>query len=405
MNIMTNEELDRQRVVDSENVISSLQKYKDAKASLRKARITSISNKILAPYRRFKISLAIAKYDAMIEKLEKERERAIKEAEKLQEKEEIERRRQAKADFKEAVRDKRKEDVVKFVEDVKSGVKEFGNNTIEGANTLFNENLQRSKDTIDSLKSKGVNVVNSASCFMINVKTSLIATLDKKTTLHRDIEGKILNYRENKANRDYEKAIEDAKARQIQEEINNSIAREREFSDDVTIRERFNKINKNKSYMGTATNRVVDYFRSKKNKLDDKIFDAKVNMAYANSVVTLKASRTKSKIATAFNSQINNLKNKADNFIGNTMVAASDTYNNIREVANNKMSEISSAMEHRSEVKQRKEDMISAINEEEKKRNAIREEQLKMRRDLTAKINNGDIFGDAAPVVNGSMRR
>ena len=157
--------------------------------------------------------------------------------------------------------------------------------------------------------------------------------------------------------------------------------------------------------MGTATNRVVDYFRGKKNKLDDKIFDAKVNMAYANSVVTLKASRTKSKIATAFNSQINNLKNKADNFIGNTMVAASDTYNNIREVANNKMSEISSAMEHRSEVKQRKEDMISAINEEEKRRNMIREEQLKMRRDLTDKINNGDIFEGAAPVVNGGMKR
>ena len=405
MNIMTNEELDRQLVLDNENVISSLQKYKDAKASLRKARITSISNKILAPYRRFKISLAIAKYDAMIEKLEKERERTIKEAEKLQEKEEIERRRQAKADFKEAVRDKRKEDAVKFVEDVKSGVKEFGSNTIEGANTLFNENLQRSKDTIDSLKSKGVNVVNSASCFMINVKTSLIATLDKKTTLHRDIEGKILNYRENKANRDYEKAIEDAKARQIQEEINNSIAREREFSDDVTIRERFNKINKNKSYMGTATNRVVDYFRSKKNKLDDKIFDAKVNMAYANSVVTLKASRTKSKIATAFNSQINNWKNKADNFIGNTMVAASDTYNNIREVANNKMSEISSAMEHRSEVKQRKEDMISAINEEEKRRNMIREEQLKRLRDLTDIIKNDGIVEDAVPVVNGGMKR
>ena len=401
MNFMTNEELDRQLVVDSENVISSLQKYKDAKASLRKARITSISNKILAPYRRFKISLAIAKYDAMIEKLEKERERAFKEAEKLQEKEEIERRRQAKADFKEAVRDKRKEDAVKFVEAVKSGVKEFGNNTIEGANTLFNENLQRSKDTIDSLKSKGVNVVNSASCFMINVKTSLIATLDKKTTLHRDIEGKILNYRENKANRDYEKAIEDAKARQIQEEINNSIAREREFSDDVTIRQRFNKINKNKSYMGTATNRVVDYFRGKKNKLDDKIFDAKVEVA----VIGAKVSRVKSKVAMAFNSQINNLKNKADNFIGDTMVAASDTYNNIREVANNKMREISSAMEHRSEVKQRKEDMISAINEEEKRRNMIREEQLKMRRYLTDKINNGDIFKGATPVIDGGMKR
>ena len=388
--VMSLKELDEQLKSAEEKVVSSLEEYKNAKAMLRKARITSISTKLLAPFRRFRIEQAIAKYDAMIEKIEKKREKEIRRAEKLQEKEERLERKQAKADFKAAIRDKRKEDIVNFIDEKKDSVINFGK-----------EIGSEVSDSFSHIRDMGASRVSSVASFVINVKNSLIVTLDKKTTLHRDIESKILNYRENKANRDYEKAVMDAKARKIQEEINNSIAREREFSDDVTIRQRFNKINKNKSYMGTATNRVVDYFRGKKNKLDDKIFDAKVEVA----VIGAKVSRVKSKVAMAFNSQINNLKNKADNFIGNTMVAASDTYNNIKEGINDKVNQVASAMEHRSEVKQRKEDMISAINEEEKRRNMIREEQLKMRRDLTDKINNGDIFKGATPVIDGGMKR
>ena len=85
--IMSLEELDRELLSDEERVVSSLEEYKNAKATLRKARITSISNKLLAPFRRFRIEQAIAKYDAMIEKLEKKREKEIRRAEKLQEKE------------------------------------------------------------------------------------------------------------------------------------------------------------------------------------------------------------------------------------------------------------------------------------------------------------------------------
>ena len=388
--IMSLEELDRELLSDEERLVSSLEEYKNAKATLRKARITSISNKLLAPFRRFRIEQAIAKYDAMIERIEKKREKEIRRAEKLQEKEVRLERKQAKEDFKAAIRDKRKEDIVNFVNDKKDDIISFGE-----------EIGKEVSDTFSYIKETSISRVSSASSFISNVKTSLIVTLDKKTTLHRDIESKILNYRENKANRDYEKAVMDAKARQIQEEINNSIAREREFSDDVTIRQRFNKINKNKSYMGTATNRVVDYFRGKKNKLDDKIFDAKVEVA----VIGAKVSRAKSKVAMAFNSQINNLKNKADNFIGNTIVAVDNTYNNIKEGINDKVNQVASAMEHRSEVKQRKEDMISAINEEEKRRNKIREEQLNMRRDLINNINNGDIFEGATPVIDGGMKR
>ena len=388
--VISLKELDEQLKSAEEEVVSSLEEYKNAKATLRKARITSISTKLLAPFRRFRIEQAIAKYDAMIEKIEKKREKEIRRAEKLQEKEERLERKQAKADFKAAIRDKRKEDIANFIDEKKDSVINFGK-----------EIGSEVSDSFSHIRDMGASRVSSVASFVINVKNSLIVTLDKKTTLHRDIESKILNYRENKANRDYEKAVMDAKARQIQEEINNSIAREREFSDDVTIRQRFNKINKNKSYMGTATNRVVDYFRGKKNKLDDKIFDAKVEVA----VIGAKVSRVKSKVAMAFNSQINNLKNKADNFIGNTIVAVDNTYNNIKEGINDKVNQVASAMEHRSEVKQRKEDMISAINEEEKRRNKIREEQLNMRRDLINNINKGDIFEGATPVIDGGMKR
>ena len=71
---MTLEELDRELLSDEERLVSSLEEYKNANPMLRKPRITSISNKLLAPFRRFKIEQAIAKYDAMIEKIEKKRE-------------------------------------------------------------------------------------------------------------------------------------------------------------------------------------------------------------------------------------------------------------------------------------------------------------------------------------------
>lgn len=59
---MTLEELDRELVSSEERLLASLQELKNAKVEYRKARITSISNKLLAPFRRFKINMAIAKY-------------------------------------------------------------------------------------------------------------------------------------------------------------------------------------------------------------------------------------------------------------------------------------------------------------------------------------------------------
>ncbi len=402
---MTLEELDRELLSDEERLVSSLQEREAAKealkasrVALRKARITSISNKLLAPYRRFRIEKAIAKYDAMIERIEKEQEKQRVKEEKLRQKEA---KKEAKADFKAAIRDKRKEDIVNFVNDRKDDVINFANDKKSDVIDFSKGIASEVSDTFDYIREMGSSRVSSASSFISNVKTSLIATLDKKTTLHRDIGSKILDYKEKKVDRDYEKSLENAKSRQIQEEINNSIRREANRSDDITIKEKYSRITKEKNYMGKATNRVIEYFRTKKNKLDDIVFDSKVNMAYMG----YKASSVKNKIMTVFNNQISSLKNKADNFIGNTMVAASDTYNNIKEGINDKISDISSSIEHRNEIKQRKEDMINAINEEEKRRNKIREEQLKMRRQTIENINNGDIFEGATPVIEGGMRR
>ncbi len=348
---MTQEELYKQRLREVE-LMKVL--YNQAKADYRKALLGNVSNKLLNPFKKASKEISLVK-SRMIREYESKREDLLKKQIELLEK-----------------KDKRLEDAVKYVENVKDDVKKFGNDTKETVGILFNDNLQRSEDTIDFLKRKGGNVISSASCFMGNVKNSLIASLDNKTTLHRDIESKILDMKNDKASRDYKRALDESKNRQIQEMVKRSIEKEKSFGESDTISARFNKINKNKSYMGTATNRVVDYFRSKKNKLDDKIFDAKVNMAYASSIVT----RTKSKVGTAFNSQINNFKNKTKDFI-----------------------------DEKIQERQEKMEEIKSLNDARRVDNEIARAQLEMRRQAIANINNGDIFAGSTPVIESGMRR
>lgn len=76
---MTLEELDKQLESDEKKLVDSLkakeaaeEALKASTAALRKTRITSISNKLLAPFRRFRIEQAIAKYDVMMQKNRKE---------------------------------------------------------------------------------------------------------------------------------------------------------------------------------------------------------------------------------------------------------------------------------------------------------------------------------------------
>ena len=53
--VMSLEELDRELLSDEERLVSSLEEYKNEKATQRKARSTTSSNKLLAPHRGYRI--------------------------------------------------------------------------------------------------------------------------------------------------------------------------------------------------------------------------------------------------------------------------------------------------------------------------------------------------------------
>ena len=379
---MTLEELDRELLSDEERLVSSLEEYKNAKAMLRKARITSISNKLLAPYRRFRIEQAIAKYDAMIEKLEKKREKEIRRAEKLQEKEQKLERKQAKADFKAAIRDKRKEDIVNFVNDRKDDIISFGE-----------EIGSEVSDTFSYIREMGASKVSSASSFAINVKNSAIKKVKENTTIDLTIKNAIeevkLKYATNKLNR----AVEQKKKEEEQvreQELDNVInfdegvkielkSRDVPFSN---INEKIQKASKQWSYMGKATNRVVRYFKSKKDKLvsdiSDKVYETGFNIRVSAYETMGKVSKSMSQIKTVFNNELSDLKANVN-----------DRYNDIKRDIKEKVDSVSYAYQ---EVKEKKE--VERANKEQEL--AIKRAQLdSMREALEAVNNTGDIFSNA----------
>ena len=378
---MSLKELDEQLKSAEEEVVSSLEEYKNAKATLRKARITSISTKLLAPFRRFRIEQAIAKYDAMIEKIEKKREKEIRRAEKLQEKEERLERKQAKADFKAAIRDKRKEDIVNFVNDKKDDIISFGE-----------EIGKEVSDTFSYIKETSISRVSSVASFVINVKNSAIKKVKENTTIDLTIKNAIeevrLKYATNKLNRAVEqKRKEEEKARE--QELSDAIKFDEEIKADykerdipfANIQEKIDKARKDKSYMGKATNRAIDYFRKKKDSLDDKVFNARANMAYASFVVGGKVSRAKSKVVTMFNIQLDHFKDK---------------YDTIMQERNIKKSEKIQLASDKERLKQRKKDMIAALREQEEKNISIKRAQLDSMREAIGAVNStGDIFANA----------
>ena len=167
---MTLEELDKQLESDEKKLVDSLkakeaaeEALKASTAALRKTRIISISNKLLAPFRRFRIEQAIAKYDVMMQKIEKKREKEIRRAERLQEKEQKLEGKQAKADFKVAIRDKRKEDIINFAKDKKDDVINFGK-----------EISSEVSDTFDYIKDMGASKVSKVASFVVSVRNSAI---------------------------------------------------------------------------------------------------------------------------------------------------------------------------------------------------------------------------------------
>ena len=379
---MTLEELDRELLSDEERLVSSLEEYKNAKAMLRKARITSISNKLLAPYRRFRIEQSIAKYDAMIEKIEKKREKEIRRAGKLQEKEQKLERKQAKADFKAAIRDKRKEDIVNFVNDRKDDIISFGE-----------EIGSEVSDSFSYIREMGASKVSSASSFAINVKNSAIKKVKENTTIDLTIKNAIeevrLKYNTNKLNR----AVEQKKKEEEQarlEELNNAInfdegvkielkSRDVPFSN---INEKIQKASRQSSYMGKATNRVVRYFKSKKDKLvgdiSDKVYETGFNIRVSAYETMGKVSKSMSQIKTVFNNELSDLKANVN-----------DRYNDIKRDIKEKVDSVSYAYQ---EVKEKKE--VERANKEQEL--AIKRAQLdSMREALEAVNNTGDIFANA----------
>lgn len=379
---MTLEELNRELLSDEERLVSSLREYKNAKATLRKARITSVTNKLLAPYRRFQINKAIAKYEAMIEKLEKKREKEIRRAEKLQEKEEKLVRKQAKEDFKAAVRDKKKEDINKFVNDKKDDVINFGK----------------------EISSK----VSMASSFVSNVKNTAIEKLKENTTIDLRIKNAIedLKMRQftNKINREYEKEQKEIAAVK-QEELNAAIKYSEEVNNDYkrrdvpfsNIKEKTQKASSRSSYMGKATNRVVKYFKSKRDNVmstvNDKVLETEFNTLVNAYIVMGKVTNAKSRIVTTFNNKISEFKDRAKNKFGDVIVAIEDKKDSVGTTLNQVKGDIAQSLEDRKVRNERKKDMVAALREQEEKNLSIKRAQLdSMRQAIEATNNTGDIF-------------
>lgn len=386
---MTLEELDRELLSDEERLVSSLQEREAAKealkasrVALRKARITSISNKLLAPYRRFRIEQAIAKYDAMMEKIEKKREKEIRKAEKLQEKEQKLERKQAKADFKAAIRDKRKEDIINFANDKKSDVIDFSKGIASEVS-----------DTFDYIKKMGANRVSSVSSFVSNVSNSALKKVRENTTIDLTIKNAIedikLKYATNKYNRAVEKKEKEAekvREQELSQAINFDKGVKIELkSRDVpfsNINEKIQKARKQSSYMGKATNRVVRYFKSKKDNLfsdiQNKVYETGFNMRVSAYEVMGKVSKAKSEVKIVFNNELNDLK---ANVVGR--------YNDVKRDIKEKVDSVSYAYQ---DYKDKTED-----ERKEKRQNlAIKRAQLENMRQALESVNNtGNIFENA----------
>ena len=389
---MTLEELDRELLSDEERLVSSLEEYKNAKVMLRKARITSISNKLLAPFRRFKIEQAIAKYDAMIEKIEKKREKEIRRAEKLQEKEEKLERKQAKEDFKVAIRDKRKEDIVNFVNDRKDDVINFVDDKKSDVINFGREISSEVSDTFSYIREIGASRVSSASSFAINVKNSAIKKVKENTTIDLTIKNAIeevkLKYATNKLNR----AVEQKKKEEEQarlEELNSAIKFDEEIKADykerdvpfANINEKIQKASRQSSYMGKATNRVVRYFKSKKDNLfsdiSDKVYESGFNIRVSAYETMGKVSKSMSQIKTVFNNELSDLKANVN-----------DRYNSIKRDIKSNIDSVSYAYQ---EAKEKKE--AERVNKEQEL--AIKRAQLDSMRAALETVNNtGDIFSN-----------
>ena len=370
---MTLEELEKELLSDEERLTSSLEKYKSAKAELRKARITSISNKLLAPYRRFRIKVNIVKSDLMAE--------AIRKKKKL---------------------DKKKDELFQVLEEKIDAPIKFGEEI--GSEVI---------DTFDYIKEIGSGKVSKASSFVVSVKNVAIKKVKENSTIDLTIKKAIedvkLKYITNKYNRAVkQKKKEDEKARE--QELNRAInfdegvkielkSRDVPFSN---INEKIQKARKQSSYMGKATNRVVRYFKKNKDYLmstiNEKRLDNGMNRIVSTYEVLGKVIETKSKVITVFNNKIDDFKGKADDMIDDVMSGAESVIGNISSSLNNVKDSIHQTLEDR---RIEREGEIGKKRKQSEKDIALKRAQLDSMREALEAINStSDLFNNA-PSLEG----
>ena len=355
---MTLDEIDKQLESDEERLVSSLQNLKNAKVEYRKARITAISNKLLAPYRRFKVAIAIARYDAMMERLEKKRAKAIAKAEKLQEKERKRIRKQAKEDFKAALRDKRREDI---------------------------------KNSLLDIKNMGVSAVSSASSFITNVKNSVIDKIQENTVIDLVIKNAIEDLKLKYAVNRYDNVVK-LRERQIE---NEKIEQKKESSHETLKKENdinVQKVSKKGSYIGRASNRAILYAKinyiSMNRKINNKIHDLQNNVKSNVNIVAGKVSSAKSKLVTTFNYSIAVVKDKVSSNVAS-----------IKRNIDIKKAERLQEKENQRIRNERKKDIIAALREDEERKNAVKKAQLENYREATKAVSE-DLFANSASIEN-----
>ena len=280
---MPQEKLDD--VIESleEELLDSLKRSKELKASIRKNKIIKITNRLLNPYRQFKIKVSIAKYDIMMEKIEKKRQKEIKRSEELEQKMREEARLQRIKDFNTAIRDKRKENITNFIDDKKDKI---GN-------------------VVESLKNIKSSIVTSKSSFVVNIKNEVLDKVRENTTVDLKIQNAIENLKLKRVYREYDKAYEKNKQENEQYLIDKAVPL-------AGISSVVSTAKKEKCYLGRASKRAVLYV---KNKVNNKALDIGIKADLYAFVISSKISKNKSKIMTVFNNQLDKLNNSANEFV------------------------------------------------------------------------------------------
>ena len=347
---MPQEKLDD--VIESleEELLENLKKSKELKASIRKNKIIKITNRLLNPYRQFKIKVSIAKYDIMLEKLEKKRQKEIKKADELEQKMREEARLQRIKDFNTAIKDKRKENITNFIDDKKEKI----------------------NNIVDSLKNIKSSIVTSKSSFVVNVKNEVLDKVRENTTVDLKIQNAIENLKLKKAYREYDKAYEKNKQENEQYLIDKAVP----FAN---INNLVSTAKKEKCYLGRASKRAVLYV---KNKLNNKALDVGIKADLYAFAISSKISKNKSKLQTVFNEQLDKINNKASKIVSEGL----DAIREIRKDVNMTPLE--------------KKDKVNNLRTDKENELAIKRAQLESMRAAVESINqSGDVFANATPLI------